>query len=144
MIKKTITYTDYNDTKRTEDFYFNLSKAELTEMQLSKKGGLDTYLTRIIKSDDTPEIMSMFKDIIVKSYGVKSDDGRRFIKSEEISNDFLQTEAYSELLLEIMTNANASSEFINGLMPREIVEEIAKKGGTEQMMQEAGVKLPNA
>ena len=144
MIKKTITYTDYNDVKRTEDFYFNLSKAELTEMQLSKKGGLDVYLRRIIKSDDTPEIMALFKEIICKSYGEKSDDGKRFIKNEEMINDFLQSEAYSELLIEIMTDGKAASDFINGLMPKDVVDEIAKKGGMDKLIEDAGLVPNNA
>lgn len=144
MIKKTISYEDYNGTKRTEDHYFNLSKAELTEMQMSKKGGFDAYLTRIINSDNTPEIMAIFKDVIVKSYGVKSDDGKRFIKSEELVNEFLQSEAYSELLMELITDAKAAGDFINGLMPKSLVEEIEKNGGVDKMIEEAGIRPVNA
>lgn len=116
MIKKTITYTDYDGNKRTEDLFFNLSKAELIEMELSESGGMEKMLKRIIAEQDTRKIMEIVKSIILKSYGKKSDDGRRFIKSEELSQEFLQTEAYSELLLELMSNEEAASAFMNGLV----------------------------
>jgi phage-related baseplate assembly protein len=116
MIKKTITYTDYDGNERTEDLFFNLSKAELIEMELSASGGMEKMLKRIIAEQDTRKIMEIVKSIILKSYGKKSDDGRRFIKSEELSQEFLQTEAYSELLLELMSNEEAASAFMNGLV----------------------------
>lgn len=117
MLKKTITYEDYDGNERTEDFYFNLSKAELTEWELSHAGGLSSLLTKIVASNDTPEIMAFFKDIIVKSYGEKSPDGRRFVKSPELTDAFLQTPAYDIFFMEIMENTDAMSDFINGLMP---------------------------
>lgn len=116
MIKKTITYTDYDGNERTEDLFFNLSKAELIEMELSASGGMEKMLKRIIAEQDTRKIMEIVKSIILKSYGKKSDDGRRFIKSEELSQEFLQTEAYSELLLELMSDEKAASAFMNGLV----------------------------
>lgn len=116
MIKKTITYTDYDGNERTEDLFFNLSKAELIEMELSASGGMEKMLKRIIAEQDTRKIMEIVKSIILKSYGKKSDDGRRFIKSEELSQEFLQTEAYSELLLELMSDESAASAFMNGLV----------------------------
>lgn len=117
MLKKTITYTDYNGTERTEDFYFNLTKAELMEMQLSKNGGLDVSIRKIVDSQDAPGIIKIFKDLILKAYGEKSDDGKRFMKSKEISDAFSQTEAYSQLFMELATDADAASKFINGIVP---------------------------
>ncbi len=117
MLKKTIKYQDYNGNERVEDFYFNLSKAEVTEMELSREGGLGAYIERIVAAKDTPAIMKEFKELILKSYGVKSDDGKRFIKSEELSLAFSQTEAYAELFVELATNAEAAANFVNGIVP---------------------------
>lgn len=117
MIKKTITYTDYNGVERTENFYFNLSKAEVMEMELSADGGMTAAVQKIIDAKDIPSIIRVFKDLVLKSYGVKSDDGRRFIKSKEISEAFAQTEAYSQIFMELATDAEAASAFINGIIP---------------------------
>ena len=119
MLKKTVTYTDYNGNERTEDCYFNLSKAELAEMELSTTGGLGQMMEDIIKAQDNPRIISVFKELVLKAYGVKSADGRRFIKSKELSTEFSQTEAYSEIFMELATNADAATEFVNGIMPAE-------------------------
>lgn len=116
MIIKKITYTDYDGNQRTEEFRFNLSKAELIEMELSETGGMEKMLKRIIAEQDTKKIMEIVKAIILKSYGKKSDDGRMFVKSEELSREFSQTEAYSELLIELMSDENAASAFMNGLV----------------------------
>ena len=118
MIKKTITYTDYNGVDRTEDFYFNLSKAECIEMEMGTAGGLAEMIERIVAAKDAPAIIRVFKELLLKSYGVKSDDGKRFIKSEELSEAFSQTEAYSMLYIELATNDEAAAEFINGLLPK--------------------------
>lgn len=117
MLKKTITFTDYNGVERTEDFYFNLSKAEVMEMELSTTGGLAEMINKIVSAQDTPSIVKVFKDIILKAYGEKSPDGRRFIKSEELSEAFSQTEAYSELYMELSTNAEAAAKFVNEILP---------------------------
>lgn len=127
MLKKTIKYTDYNGVERTEDFYFNLSKAELTEMELEVPGGFSAMIQKISKTQDTPSLIKIFKDLILRSYGVKSDDGKRFIKSKELSEEFSQTEAYSELFMELSTNAEAASEFVNGIVPEVIAKEAAKQ-----------------
>lgn len=116
MLKKTITYTDYNGMERTEDFYFNLSKAELTEIEMTTEGGFTELVNRIVASVDIPEIFKLFKEIVLKSYGVKDADGKRFIKSEQIRNDFLYTEAFSVLLMELCTDAEAASNFVNGVI----------------------------
>lgn len=117
MLKKTITFTDYNGVERTEDFYFNLNEAELTEMQLMKEGGLREWLEKMVKSENKVEIMKMFKMIILKAYGEKSADGRRFIKSDEISENFTQTEAYNKLFMELVSNESTMSEFVKGIVP---------------------------
>ena len=117
MLKKTITYTDYNGNERTEDFYFNLSQAEIAEMELSTVGGFGDMVKRIIDAQDVPAIAKTFKDIIFKSYGEKTPDGKRFVKSKELSEAFSQTEAYSVLFMELATDADKGSEFVNGIMP---------------------------
>ena len=127
MIKKTITYTDYNGAERTEDFYFNLSKAEITEMEMGVKGGLTETITRIVAAQDSPAIIKIFKDLILKAYGVKSPDGKRFEKSEELSTEFAQTEAYSNLFMELAFDANKAAEFINGIVPADLAKEAAKE-----------------
>lgn len=124
MIKKTITYTDYNDVERTEDFYFNISQAELAEMELETEGGLGEYITRITNAKSQAEIIKLFKKLILKAYGIKSPDGRRFTKGEDISKEFTETEAYSILFMELATNEEAASAFINGIIPKELKEKL--------------------
>ena len=125
MLKKPITYTDYNGVERTEDFYFNLSKAELMEMELGVTGGMTEMLNKIIAAKDAPSLMKTFKEMIMKSYGIKSDDGKRLIKSEELSIAFTQTEAYSVLFMELITDDKAAADFVNGIIPNEIQTEVA-------------------
>ena len=118
MLTKAITYTDYDGESRTENFYFNLTKAELAELNLTTEGGLQNLLQRIIDSKNVPEIIKWFKKIILMAYGEKSPDGRRFIKNEELTEEFIQTEAYSELFIELLNDEKAASDFINGLLPK--------------------------
>ncbi len=125
MLKKTITYTDYNGVERTEDHYFNLTKAEIMEMELSTTGGLAEMIQKITAAQDAPAIIKLFKDLVLKSYGEKSPDGRRFIKSKEISDAFAQTEAYSQLFMELATDADAASKFVNGIMPADVAAQVA-------------------
>lgn len=117
MLKKTITYIDYNGSERTEDFYFNLSKAELMEMEMGTTGGLAEMIGRIVSAQDAPAIIKIFKDLVLKAHGEKSADGKRFVKSEEISDSFSQTEAYSQLFMELATDADAAAKFVNGIVP---------------------------
>lgn len=117
MLKKTVTYVDYNGVERTEDFYFNLSKAEVAEMELSVQGGFSKMLEEIIASKDNVQIVNLFKQMVLKSYGEKSPDGRRFIKSDEIAQAFAQTEAYSEIFMELALNEDKAAEFVNGILP---------------------------
>lgn len=130
MLKKTITYTDYNNTERSEDFYFNLTKAEIMKMELGTTGGLTETIQRIIAAQDTPALVAIFENLILKAYGVKSPDGKRFEKSEELSKAFEQTEAYSILFMELATNADEAAKFINGIVPAELAQEVAKQGNT--------------
>lgn len=118
MLKKTIKYVDYNGVERCEDFYFNLSKAEVTEMQVSEEGGYDKMLQRIVDAQNNKEIFKHFKAIILKAYGVKSQDGKRFIKSEELSEEFSQTEAFVELIMELASSETAAADFVNGIIPK--------------------------
>lgn len=120
MLKKTITYTDYNGNERTEDFYFNLTKAEIMEMELTASGGLTEMIKRIIAAQDTPAITKIFKDIVLKAYGHKSPDGKRFIKNDEIREEFAQTEAYSQLFMELVMDSDKAAAFINGVVPADI------------------------
>lgn len=117
MYIKKIKYEDYNGNAREKRFYFNLSKAELLEMELSTNGGYENYINRIIESKDQAELVRIFKDLILKSYGVRSDDGERFIKSKELTDEFVQTDAYSELFMELATNAESATAFVNGIIP---------------------------
>ncbi len=121
MLKKTITYTDYNGAERKEDFYFNLTKAEIMEMEMSISGGLTEMINRIVAAQDAPAIVKIFKELILKAYGEKSADGRRFMKVDEngvpLSINFSQTEAYSQLFMELATDADAASAFVNGIVP---------------------------
>lgn len=126
MLKITKTYVDYNGTERTEDFYFNLTKAEVTEMELSKQGGISGYIKSIVAAQDTPELIKTFKEIVLKSYGQKSLDGRRFIKNPELTEDFSQTEAYSMIFMELAMDDKKAAEFINGIMPKDLVEQANK------------------
>ena len=132
MLKKTIVYTDYDGNERTEDFYFNLTKAELLEMEMSTDGGMQKRLNRIVNAQNTKQIIAIFKDIILRSYGEKSDDGKRFIKSRELTNAFEQTEAYSELFMELANTDEKASEFINGVIPKGLAEEVAAMNADQE------------
>lgn len=117
MIKWPITYTDYNGETQTEDFYFNLNKAEVMELNLEANGAYADYLQRIVEQRDGKNIAKEFKRIILKAYGEKSPDGRRFIKSEEMAQAFQQTEAFSELYIALATDDKQASKFMEGVLP---------------------------
>ena len=120
MLKKTITYTDYYGMERKEDFHFNLTKAEIMEMEMTTVGGFAEMIQKVVDAQDTPSIVKIFKDIILKAYGEKSPDGKRFIQSEALSNAFAQIEAYSVLFMELATNADEAAKFINGIVPADV------------------------
>ena len=118
MLKKTITYVDYNDNERTETHYFDLNEVEATELELSVEGGMSKKLEAIAKSEDKAAMFAFFKELVAKAYGVKSEDGRRFAKSAQITEEFIQTRAYSKLLMELATDSDKLAEFFNGVIPK--------------------------
>lgn len=130
MLKKTIKYQDFNGDVVTEDFYFNLTKAEVAEMEVSRttldpdgktSGGMQKLLQDVVSSGSGARIMEIFKMLISKSYGRKSEDGKRFIKSEDISEEFMQTAAYSEFFMELITDPDAAANFVREMMPADLV-----------------------
>lgn len=129
MLRKKIKYVDFNDVEREEEYYFNISKAELMEMEFGTTGGFSEMVKRIVEAQDQPTLMKIFKDFILKAYGEKSADGKRFMKKDEfgrpLSANFEQSEAYSVLYMELITNAEAASEFINGVVPADIAKQAA-------------------
>lgn len=124
MLSKKIKYTDYNGVEREETFLFNLSKAELMEMELGTAGGLADMIKNIVAAQDTPSIVKIFKELVLKAYGEKSPDGKRFLKVDEKGNPlsvgFSQTEAYSNLFMELATDADAAAKFVRGIVPGDI------------------------
>ena len=126
MLKKTITYKNFNDEEVTEDHFFHLSKAELVELEMSMDGGLSTALQKIIEAEDGKAIIAEFKKIVLGAYGQKSSDGKRFVKTQDLRDEFESSEAYSTLFMELVTDAGAASEFINGIVPQGLAEDAAK------------------
>lgn len=137
MLKKLIEYTDYNGRQRKETFYFSLNKAELMEMELGTVGGMQNLIQLIIDKQDIPEIIKAFKMIILKSYGEKSPDGVRFIKSDELSTAFSQTEAYSNLYMELISDAAAAASFINGIVPADLSSKTEEKPVEDEAKEES-------
>lgn len=128
MLKKTITYTDYNGTERSEVHYFNLTKTEIMKMELSTKGGLTEMVQRIIAAQDTPALLEIFDGLILKSYGIKDADGKGFVKNEAATKAFTESGAYDVLFMELVTDAKAAADFINGIVPADLAAEAAKQG----------------
>lgn len=126
MYKIRKTYEDYDGVERTEDFYFSLSKAEMLEMMADKDGDFEAYINKIIDAKETSKLIKLFKDLVFKAYGEKSEDGRRFIKSKEISKAFSETVPYSDIFMELATDDIAAANFINGILPSDIAEELKK------------------
>lgn len=137
MLKKTITYVDFNGEEISEDFFFHLSKAELVELEMSYKGGLTEAIKRIVDAEDGKAIIAEFKNIILSSYGQRSDDGRRFIKNQTLREEFESTEAYSTLFMELVTDAEKAAEFVRGVIPQDLAEEAAKVVTPEPVPAEA-------
>lgn len=138
MYVQKIKYTDYNGMERNETFYFNFTKAEVVEMEYSVSGGLTAVLNQISETKDFPKLIAIFKDLILKAYGEKSPDGRRFIKSKELSDEFSQTEAYSELYIKLASDTDAALEFIRGIMPGDISDDDMAR------IKAGSMELPNA
>lgn len=125
MLKKTISYVDYNGIPCSDDFYFNLSKPEIVEMEYSVEGGFSEFLTKIARENNPAKIIEAFKLIVLKAYGEKSADGKRFLKSREISEAFFQTGAYEVMFMEFIEDPSKFEEFVNAVVPRELVEAAA-------------------
>ena len=136
MVKKTIKYVDYNDVEREETFYFNLSKTELSRMAMSADGDLSEKIKEIVKSKDNKSILKIFEDIILQSYGVKSDDGKHFVKKAVdghlLADDFVNSPAYDELYFELIQDSKKMGDFINMLIPRDLAEEAKKLQAEEE------------
>lgn len=145
MLKKTIKYTDYNGIEREEDFFFNLSKAEIMDMQMGTAGGLSELITTLVKTQNMPEIIRIFKEIILKSYGEKSADGKRFIKKDEngnpLSQAFSETEAFSNLYMELASDSKEAAKFVNGIIPADM--EVSEEQQKEAMKELFG-EVPDA
>lgn len=127
MYKITETYTDYNGIERTEDFFFNLNKGEIMDLEMGINGGLSESLNRLIQAQDGASILKIIKDIVKKAYGVKSLDGKRFVKKDELLEEFIQTEAFSNIYVRLATDADEAAKFINGIIPAEMSKQIASK-----------------
>lgn len=138
MLKKTITFNDLDGNPVTEDFYFNLTKAEIAELELSHKNGYSEYLKSVISTNDGGLIIATFKDLVTRSVGRRSEDGRRFIKNQQITDEFLQSEAYSEMFLTLVTDANEGAAFVKAIMPVDIVAQIDAEARSTQ-----NLALPN-
>ena len=142
MFRKVIAYTDYNGVERKEEFSFNFTKAEIWDLNLRTPGGLKSFYERIIATEDGQELADQFKMLIQKSYGIKSDDGRRFMKSDEILRNFTETEAYSNFYIELATNSDSAAAFVNGIMPKDLVEKAIAEGEA-QAANGSIVQMPN-
>ena len=132
MFKKTIKYKDFFGDERTEDFYFNLHKAEVVEWQYSVNGGINRLFEKIVNDGDQSLLVNMIKDLIRRSYGERSIDGKRFEKKRNgqfLFDDFEQTMAYEALFMELIQDEKAAAEFINGLMPPDLVAQMAAQNG---------------
>ena len=117
MLTRKITYTDYNGVERTETFRFNLTQSEIVEMQMETEGGLDKLLQKIIDAKAETKLIGLFKNLVLKAYGEISDDGKRFVKSAEISEAFSQTEAYNQIFMELITDTGKATKFVNEILP---------------------------
>lgn len=119
MLKKTVTYTDFDGNERTEDFFFNLTEQEIAEMELSTEGGLGNFINKAVAAKSQVELIELFKKLILAAYGVKSADGRRFVKNDAVREDFMSTQAFSDIYMELVQDADKASAFFNGIVPKE-------------------------
>ena len=117
MIKKTVTYKDYNDTERTESFYFHFTEAEILDMEMSVEGGFAERVQRIVDAKEQSALLKVIKNFVLDAYGVKSEDGKRFIKTDKVKEEFVQSPAYSMIFMELVTNDALAADFVNGVVP---------------------------
>lgn len=140
MLKKIVKYTDYNGENREDVLYFSLNKAELLRMNMSKRGGMENYIQNLIDENDPEKLTKTFEELILGSYGVKSEDGTRFIKSPEIVENFKNSAAYAEVFYEMATDTNAFIDFMNSVIPSELAAEIEKTGELDKIKQKANIQ----
>ena len=142
MLTRTVTYTDFDGVERTETYRFNLSKSELIEMELGREGRLTTALDRIVKAKDTPSLIKEFKWLILKAYGEKSADGKKFNKSDEISEAFSHTQAYDQIFMELVTDDEKAAAFINALIPADLAKEVENNPEYKSMIETTATDSP--
>ncbi len=143
MYSELVEYTNFNGERVKERLYFNITRTELQKQNMHTKGGLLSYLTRIIATRDQEEIATYFEKIINMSYGIKSDDGKRFEKSEKITQDFINSAAYDEIFFKLTTDEDYAAKFINGIMPPELLEESAENNeSVNKVYTEMGIEPP--
>lgn len=140
MYKKSLTYETFDGVEVTEVFRFNFTAAELTDMELNMPGGMQKYINDIIEAKDNREMVKLFQELLINSYGIISDDGRRFIKNDTIREEFKQTNAYSELFMLFATNEDEASKFINGILPKNLVEQAEKNKATTTALEDKSSK----
>lgn len=133
MLKKTISFTDYNGNQRSKDYWFNMNRAELAEMELREKQGMEAMLTQMVEEDDRDKMVTFFKNLIQMSIGEKSEDGMYFFKSEECTRKFVSSEAYTELWMELISDAGAAVAFVNGIIPQGMAEAIAAQNAAPEV-----------
>lgn len=143
MLKRSITFEDYNGDTVTETHYFNLSKAELVELEFSSDSGFGATLDAIIEAKDNKSLVAEFKKLVLLAYGQKSPDGKRFIKSDEMREEFQQTAAYSALFMELATDDKAAADFVNGIIPKDMVEQISQVTNKPKTTAEIAGELKN-
>ena len=143
MLKKTITYTDYDGMERTEDFWFNLSKTELTKLDAELPGGVLGVLRKNIDKKDRKALVDFIETLILRSYGEKTLDGKRFVKTPEMAEEFMQTPAYDELFMSILSDTDSQTSFINGVIPQSMAKEIEQtdKKQVENALAEQGLHV---
>lgn len=144
MLKKEISYEDFNGEKLTETFYFNLTKPELLELEVSYKNGIEGALKEMLEKDDRSGLLAFFKKTVLHSYGKKSDDGKRFIKTEELTEEFTQTNAYAELYMELLNNSDSAANFISGIVPSDLAEAMKEETVKQKTAELLGSKAPDA
>jgi hypothetical protein len=127
MLKRAITYTDFNDNEVIEEFYFHLSKSEILKLQVSVEGGLQEMFMKIVAAEDFKNLFSEFEKIVVLAYGKKSDDGKKFIKSDELRDEFKSTAAFDALLMELLTDETAAADFVNGMIPKDLAARLKEQ-----------------
>lgn len=140
MIKKTLKYTDYNGVEREDIYHFHLSEAELMEMELTTAGGYAEMLQKIVASNDGPELFKIFKDMLLKSYGVKTPDGRGFEKNDELRRSFENSKAYSELAMQLLKDEKAAVDFFNGVIPADLAAQLDQKEKNQNLATHPALK----